>query len=54
MNVRTVITRNRGLKYKIDGILYEHEMYIPEIIRDKIVDIYGILDGIMIIRTKSR
>lgn len=54
MNVRTVIARNRGVKYKIDGILYEHEMYIPEIIRDKIVDMYGTLDGIIIIRTKSK
>ena len=54
MTVRAVITMNRGVKYKIDGICYEHEMYIPEIVWDKIVDMYGLLDGVMIIRTKSK
>lgn len=53
MSVRTVITRHRGIKYKIDGVFYEHEMYIPEIIRDRKVETYGILDGVMIIRTKQ-
>jgi len=53
MKVRAVITMHRGVKYKINGIFYESEMYIPEIIRDKIVDMYGLLDGVMIIRTKE-
>lgn len=34
MNVRSWIVQNRGYKYEIDGRLYKHEMYIPEIIRD--------------------
>lgn len=54
MKVRAIITRHRGVKYKIDGIFYEHEMYIPEIVRDKVIDMYGLLDGVMIIRTKSK
>lgn len=53
MKVRAVITRNRGVKYMIDGIFYESSMYIPEIIRDRVVDMYGLLDGVMIIRTKQ-
>lgn len=53
MKVRAVITRNRGVKYRIDGIFYESSMYIPEIIRDRVVDTYGLLDGVMIIRTKQ-
>ena len=53
MKVRAVITRNRGVKYRIDGILYESSMYIPEIVRDRVVDMYGLLDGVMIIRTKQ-
>lgn len=52
MKVRTVITTHRGVKYKINGIFYESEMYIPEIIRDKTVDMYELLDEVMIIRTK--
>lgn len=52
MKVRAVITMHRGVKYRIDGVFYEFEMYIPEIIRDRIVDMYGLLDGVMIIRTK--
>lgn len=54
MSVRAVITRYRGIKYKIDGIFYESSMYIPEIVRDRVVDMYGLLNGVMIIRTKSR
>lgn len=54
MLVRAIITLNRGLKWKIDGKLYEHEMYIPEIVRDKRVDFYGLQDGVMIVRTKER
>ena len=38
MNVRQIITMNRGVKYNIDGKLYKNEMYIPEIIRDRKVD----------------
>lgn len=53
MKVRVVIIRNRGVKFKIDGIFYESEMYIPEIIRDRVVDMYGLLNGVMIIRTKQ-
>lgn len=53
MTVRAVITMNRGVRYKIDGVLYEREMYIPEIVRDRIVDMYGVLDGVVIIRTKG-
>ena len=54
MTVRAVITMNRCVQYKIDGIFYKHEMYIPEIVRDRVVDMYGLLDGVMIIRTKSK
>ena len=54
MSVRAVITRYRGIKYRIDGIFYESSMYIPEIIRDRKVETYGILDGVMIIRTKNK
>ncbi len=54
MNVRTIIaTNNRELKWKIDGKLYEDEMYIPEIVRDKTIDFYGLQNGVMIIRTKE-
>ena len=53
MNVRVVITRYRGIKYRIDEVFYENEMYIPEIIRDRKIETYGILDGVMIIRTKQ-
>ena len=34
MNVRSWIVQNRGYKYEIDGRLYKHEMYVPEIVRD--------------------
>ena len=54
MTVRAVITMNRGVKYRIDGIVYESSMYIPEIVRDRVVDMYGLLDGVMIIRTKRK
>lgn len=54
MNIRAIISRYKGVKYKIDGILYESSMYIPEIIRDKVIDMYGLLDGVMIIRTKNK
>ena len=40
MKVRTWIAQNRGIKYEIDGRLYEHEMYIPEIVRDMEVKSY--------------
>lgn len=53
LKVRTIIAINRGLKWKIDGKLYEHEMYIPEIVRDKTIDFYGLQNGVMIIRTKE-
>lgn len=53
MKVRVVITRSRGVKFKIDGTYYESEMYIPEIIRDRVVETCGFSDGIMIIRTKQ-
>ena len=53
MKVRVVIFTHRGVKYRIDGVFYESEMHIPEIIRDKVVDFYGLLDGIIIIRTKN-
>lgn len=52
MKVRAVITMNRGIKYRIDGVFYESSMYIPEIVRDRVVDTYGLLDGVMIIKTK--
>lgn len=54
MNVRKVITMNRGVKYRIDGIFYESSMYIPEIVRDRVVDKYDLLDGVMIIKTKNK
>ena len=53
MKVRKIIVLNRNIKYKIDGIFYEHEMYIPEIIRDKVVDKYDLFDKVMIITTKK-
>lgn len=53
MNVRTVIVTNRGLKYKIDDRFYESEMYIPEIVRDKHVETYEEINGVMIIKTKE-
>lgn len=53
MKIRAIISRYRGIKYKIDGIFYESSMYIPEIIRDKTIATYGLLDGVMIIRTKQ-
>lgn len=53
MTVRAVITWHRSVKYEIDGIFYEHEMYIPEIIRDRKIASYGLLDGVMIIRTRQ-
>ena len=34
MNVRSWIEQNRGYKYEIDGRLYEHEKYVPEIVRN--------------------
>ena len=54
MKVRAIITMNRGVKWKIDGIFYESSMYIPEIVRDKVIDMYGLLDGVMIIKTKNK
>ena len=54
MNVRTIIVVNRGLKWNIDGRLYEHEMYIPEIVRDKKVKTYEQQNGIMIVTTKDQ
>lgn len=41
MNVRSWIVQNRGYKYEIDGRLYEHEMYVPEIVRDMEVKSYS-------------
>jgi len=54
MNVRTIIVVNRGLKWNIDGRLYEHEMYIPETVRDKKVKTYEQQNGIMIVTTKDQ
>lgn len=51
MSVRAIITKYRGVRYKIDGVFYEHEMHIPEIIRDRTVGMYGLLNGVLIIRT---
>ena len=54
MNVRTLIVVNRGLKWKIDGRLYEQEMYVPEIVRDRKVNSYEQQRGIMIVTTKDQ
>lgn len=54
MRVRAIITMYRGVKWKIDEIFYESSMYIPEIVKDKVIDMYGLLDGVMIVRTKNK
>ena len=41
MNIRSWIVKNRGYKYEIDGRLYEHEMYVPEVVRDMEVKSYS-------------
>ena len=51
MKVRTIITINRGLKYKIDDRFYESEMYIPEIIRDRNIITQEEINGVMVIKT---
>lgn len=53
MKVRAVITMNRGIGYEIDGIYYVSSMFIPEIVRDKVVDTHYLIKGTMIINTKN-
>lgn len=54
MKVRAIITMNRGVKYNIDGTFYKSSMYVPEIVRDKTVDMYELLNGVIIIKTESK
>ena len=54
MNIRSLIVMNRGAKYKIDGVFYEHEMYIPEIVRDKVVLSYCNAGDIMLVKAKDK
>ncbi len=52
-NVRSLIVTNHCCKWNIDGRLYESEMYIPEIIRDKKVVSYVLQDNYMIVQTEK-
>lgn len=54
MTVRSIFIRYRNVKYQIDGILYESEMYIPEIVRDKPIRTYGKLGDTVFIKTRER
>ena len=54
MRIRSLIVMNRGLKYKIDGVLYEHEMYIPEIVRDRIALSCCRAGDMMFVRTREK
>lgn len=54
MLVRSIFIRYRNIKYQIDGILYESEMYIPEIVRDKSIRRYEKLGDTVFIKTRER
>jgi len=53
MNVRTLIVTHRGTKYNIDDRLYESEMYVPEIVRDKQIETHEEINGVIVIKTKD-
>lgn len=54
MKVRAVIAMNRGIGYEIDGIYYVSSMFIPEIVRDKVIDTHFLINKTMFIITKSK
>lgn len=54
MLIRSIFIRYRNVKYQIDGILYESEMYIPEIVRDKPIRRYEKLGDTVFIKTRER
>ena len=53
MNVRTLIVTHRGAKYNIDDRLYESEMYVPEIVRDKQIETHEEINGVIVIKTNG-
>ena len=55
MNIESIIRgiRCRGIKYKIDGILYKSEILIPKAVKDKIIAAYGLRNNTLIIKSKG-
>jgi hypothetical protein len=55
MNIRNAIksTECQGIKYKIDGILYESKRLIPRAVKNKIIAAYGLRNNTLIIKSKG-